>query len=106
MELEIKKDKNFIETITKLKNYFKPEKIYLFGSRAKGLQSADSDYDLFLIVKQSNKSVAERMKEANDVLWGRRISVDVFIYTEEEFNEYKQDVNSIAFVATTEGMEL
>ncbi len=106
MELEINKDKNFSETITKLKKHFKPEKIYLFGSRAKGLQSEGSDYDLFLIVKHSNKSVAERMNEANDILWGRRISVDVFIYTEDEFNEFKQDVNSIAFIATTEGMEL
>lgn len=106
MHIELDKDKTLSEIVSKLKTHFKPEKVYLFGSRAKGTSTSDSDYDLFLIVKTSDKDSTERMREASDVLWGRRVSVDVFVYTEAEFNELKNDFNSIAHTVATEGLEL
>jgi predicted nucleotidyltransferase len=81
-------------------------KIYLFGSRAMGTATDDSDYDLFLIVKNSNKSPTERMREARRLLWGRKVPVDVFVYTEAEFNDYKDEFSSIAHTVATEGVEI
>lgn len=41
------------EIVKRLANNFSPEKIILFGSRARGAGTAESDYDL-LIVEKSN----------------------------------------------------
>ena len=106
MQIELQKDQNLNEIVTKLKNHFQPVKIYLFGSRANGTSTADSDYDLLLIVKDSAKSMMDRMDEANFVLKGRRFPVDVFIFTEKEFDEAKGQFQSIAYIVNNEGVEL
>lgn len=106
MGIELQKHKNLSEIVRKLKSYFKPEKIYLFGSRARGTAREDSDYDIFLIVKDSQKSKLERMDEANLVLWGRTSSVDVFVYTQKEFDDSKLQFQSIPYIVVTEGVEL
>lgn len=106
MEAKLYQDKDLTEIVAKLKAHFNPSKLYLFGSRAKGTSSASSDYDLFLIVQSSEKRMIDRMMEANDLLWGRTVSVDVFVYTEHEFAEYKGEINSIANAVATEGVEL
>lgn len=46
------------------------------------------------------------MKEARNILWGRKISVDVFIYTEDEFNNWKDEFSSIPHTVATEGVEI
>lgn len=106
MLLNIEKDQNLNEIVSKLRSHFNPIKIYLFGSRAKGTAKPDSDYDLFLVVKDSDKSKIERMKEARKILWGRTVSVDVFIYTVDEFNDWKEEFSSIPHTVATEGVEL
>jgi predicted nucleotidyltransferase len=106
MHAELEKDKTLSEIVSKLKARFQPEKIFLFGSRASGTSVAESDYDLLLVVKSSDQSPRDRMREANDVLWGRNFSVDIFVYTESEFNELKEEFSSIAHTAATEGLEL
>ena len=92
--------------LTKLVDHFQPVKAFLFGSRSKGTGNAESDYDIFLIVKSSSKSQLERMDEANFVLWGRDVPVDVLIYTEEEFERSKDSINSISHIVASEGREL
>lgn len=106
MQVSLSQDKKLADIVGKLKNHFKPEKVYLFGSRAKGTAQPSSDYDLFLIVKDSNKRMIDRMVEASDLLWGRTVSVDVFVYTESEFNDYKDEFSSIANIVATEGVEI
>ncbi len=85
---------------------FKPKKIYLFGSRATGTHRPNSDYDLFLIVEKSELRGIQRMQKAIEVLWDLKISADVFVYTEEEFQEWKDELNSIPHTATNDGVEL
>ena len=106
MQISLQNDKNLTEIVQKLKDHFNPLKTYLFGSRANGNARSDSDYDLFLIVKDSTQTKIERMQEANQVLWGRSVSVDVFIYTEAEFNFLSGDFNSIVNTVSSEGLEL
>lgn len=106
MHAELEKDKNLSEIVTKLKDHFKPVKTYIFGSRARGTAHAESDYDLLLVVKNSDKDSVERMREARRLLWGRTVAVDVFVYTEEEFNEFKDEFSSIAYTVATEGVEI
>lgn len=106
MHTEFENDKNLAEMISKLKAHFKPEKVLLFGSRAKGTSTSDSDYDLLLVVKDSNKTSRERLREAREIIRGRTVAVDIFIYTKKEFDEYKEEFSSIPHTAYTEGIEL
>jgi uncharacterized protein len=99
-------DKDLAEIVAKLKAHFRPEKIYLFGSRANGEANVSSDYDLLLILRHSEKRQTERMAEAYDVLWGRTVSVDIFVYTQDEFDEYKHEFGSIAHSVANDGVEL
>lgn len=99
-------DKTLEELALKLSSHFQPTKIFLFGSHAKGTANPTSDYDFLIVVKASTKTPLKRMQEANRVLIGRKVPVDVFILTEEEFNEWKDEVSSVAHTALTQGLEL
>ncbi|MBY0385941.1 nucleotidyltransferase domain-containing protein [bacterium] len=94
------------EILTRLIPEFQPTKIFLFGSRAAGTANQDSDYDLFLVVKDSNISRRDRMTKALHLLRGCEVAVDVFVYTEDEFNEWKDEFSSIPHTVVTEGKEL
>lgn len=92
--------------LSKLIPEFNPVKIYLFGSRVNGNARPDSDYDLFLIIKESKLSRHERMVQALRLLWGSKVRADIFIYTEDEFNDWKDEFSSIPHTVATEGLEL
>jgi predicted nucleotidyltransferase len=106
MQIDYQKDDDLKEMVLKLQNHFKPLKVYLFGSRASNTASPDSDYDLALIVKKSNLNRAERELEARKVLKDRKVPVDIFIYTEKEFEDWKNEFSSIPYTISSEGVEL
>jgi uncharacterized protein len=99
-------DSKFAEVVKRLTDHFKPQKIYLFGSQANGTADEDSDYDLFLIVENSDLPPGKRMVEAQNIAWDLGVSADVFIYTEKEFDEWKNEINTIANTVYTEGREI
>lgn len=73
------------QTIAK---HFKPERIILFGSAARGDYTADSDIDL-LIIKKSNKKKAYRIKEIFESVRAvpRTYPLDPIVYTPDEIKE-------------------
>ncbi len=76
-EAELKK----IVSVLKLK--YKPERIILFGSFARGKAEKDSDIDLMIIKKTSqNPWVRQRIVEK---LVRRNVPVDLLVYTPQEF---------------------
>lgn len=99
-------DQTLNHIVEKLLTEFQPSRIFLFGSRAKGTAVETSDYDLLLIIKESKYSRHERMTKAKETLWGCGVPVDVFVYTEQEFEDWKNEFSSIPHTATTEGLEL
>ena len=46
------------------------------------------------------------MIQAMDLLWDTGISVDVFIYTEAEFDEWKSEPSSIPNTVHTQDVEI
>jgi predicted nucleotidyltransferase len=94
------------EILSRLVPEFSPTRIYLFGSRAKGNERPDSDYDLLLVVKSSDRGRLGRMDQARDVLRGIKAGADVFVYTQAEFDEWKDEFSSIPETAVNTGMEL
>jgi predicted nucleotidyltransferase len=99
-------DPTLREIISKLVTEFHPEKAYLFGSRARGEAHLNSDYDLLLVVQSSDRGRLDRMSQARLALETVDASVDVFIYTKKEFDEWKNEFSSIPETALREGLEL
>jgi len=71
--------------IHKLRAGYKPDKIILFGSMAKGNIKASSDIDL-MIVKKTQKNPWARLKEA-DKYFDHNFPIDFLIYTPSEIEE-------------------
>ena len=75
-----------VEEIKKqLIEYYKPEKIILFGSVARNEVTENSDIDL-LLIKMTDKSFTERIREAHQGL-KYRIPLDIIVYTENEIKK-------------------
>jgi len=65
---------------------YKPEKVILFGSAAKGEMSADSDADFLIIKKDTPHYGADRIKELSRLI-NRNIPVDFLVYRPNEFEK-------------------
>jgi uncharacterized protein len=91
------------EAVRRLVELFQPERIYLFGSQARGDTTEDSDYDLMVIVPASNEPEYRRAQEAYGVLWGVRIPMDVLVWTHDEFEEMVPVVASLPATIMREG---
>lgn len=76
------------EVIDKIVNNYHPEKIILFGSYAAGCQDEKSDLDL-LIIKDTDKLNFERDIEVLKLFRGLKIPLDILVYTNDEFNKWK-----------------
>jgi len=84
MELELAKE---IQSITRqIVEKFRPEKIILFGSAAKGEWSSDSDADFLIIKKDTPLYGSERIRELSRLI-ERNIPVDFLVYRPEEFDK-------------------
>ena len=83
---KIQNEANII--VNRIAKRYKPEKVILFGSVAKGEERPDSDIDL-LIIKKTDKKRPFRVKEIFESLRGldRDYSLDPIVYTPEEINK-------------------
>ena len=69
-----------------------PQRIILFGSRARGEATATSDLDLF-IVQDSAASNRQVRRAVERLLWGRRFGVDLIVRKPEEVARNVADGN-------------
>ena len=84
MGIDVQKE---IESITQqILEKYKPEKVILFGSAARGKFSADSDADFLIIKKETPLYGADRIRELSRLI-ERNIPIDFLIYRPEEFNQ-------------------
>ncbi|MDD3925507.1 MAG: nucleotidyltransferase domain-containing protein [bacterium] len=97
------KDNVLAEIVKKLVDAYKPERIYLFGSHARGETGPDSDYDLMVVVRQSDLPLYRRAQQAFRVLRGMDASKGVIVLTEEEFTCKQAVVTSLPATVKREG---
>lgn len=69
--------------VQRLVEEYSPDRIILFGSRAAGHASAESDIDL-LVVKDTELRPIERRIEVERLLADRRVPLDLLVYTPSE----------------------
>lgn len=101
--MDLQTDQTLNEILRRLKTEFNPLKVILYGSRARGSNTSESDYDLLVIVKNSNQSWLERCQRANRLLRGTGAAIDILVVTEEEFDSRAKDEGSIYQIASSEG---
>ena len=98
-------DKIVNKIINTILQVIKPDKIILFGSRAKDRAREDSDYD-FLIIKSGiyNALKVEKAIYRKFVDMDETVSIDVIVATPETIERYKNVIGSIIKPAVEEGI--
>ena len=98
-------DATLAEMIRRILAVGEPQKIVLFGSRARGDARADSDYDLLLV----EPSVLPRHKRAaryRRALAGLAGAKDILVWTPEEVAQWRDVPNAFVTAAVQEGVVL
>jgi predicted nucleotidyltransferase len=84
MNIEYEKE---IENITaQIIEKYRPDKIILFGSAARGELSRDSDADFLIIKKETPLYGADRIRQLSRLI-ERNIPLDLLVYRPEEFEK-------------------
>jgi len=98
----IREIEDFLDSLKKIYN---PEKIILFGSRARGNSLKESDYDIIVVSRKfKNIHFLERISDLLE-LWDHDYHIDILPYTPEEFEQKKKEIGIVA-KAVKEGIEL
>ena len=80
-------DPTLAEIVRRLVEAYRPDRIYLFGSRARGTAGAESDYDLLVVVPDDAPPALRRSARAYEVLWGLPTSGDILVWTRAAFTD-------------------
>jgi len=80
---------------------YDPERLYLFGSWARGEEDDLSDLDL-VIIKQTEVPFLDRLREVASLLPAEIGGVDILVYTPDEFVAMQQNGNAFAEMITEE----
>ena len=82
---------------------YAPDKILLFGSRAKGAAAPASDIDLCVVVNTANKRrlIADMYYAVES-----EMPIDILVYTPDEWEMCVNDTTSFAHKISREGVAL
>jgi len=83
---DLAQDPVLAEIVRRLVEVLDPERIYLFGSRARGDAGPDSDYDLMVVVPQLTEPGYRLAQRAHGVLWGLGAAADILVWSREAFD--------------------
>ncbi len=86
-----------------------PEKIILFGSRARSTEKAGSDVDLLVVEREPFGNGRSRRLEAGRIrrsLRGFRVAVDILVFSEDEVKQWQNSINHVVGRALREGRTL
>lgn len=93
----------FDELTKQIINTYRPEKILLFGSQAKGIATEKSDIDLCIVVDTDNKR--QLLSEMYYTIETDK-PVDILLYTTSEWQQCIKEKTSFAYKINTEGVKL
>ena len=99
-------DKELLDKmVSRVRRVARPEKIILFGSRARGEARPDSDFDL-LVIKKSKRPRFKRSAEIYAALADLPAEVEVMVYTPGEVREWERVPQAFVTTALREGKVL
>jgi uncharacterized protein len=91
--------------VTRIVEASHPQKVVLFGSRARGEPRSESDYDL-LVIKQSDQPRYRRAVPLYEAQVGLLANVDIMVYTPDEVSEWSDVPEAFVTTAIREGKVL
>ena len=85
-DLILDQEPKLAEVVRRLVAAYQPERIYLFGSAARGESGPDSDYDLLVVLPDAAGPERRDAGLAYRALWGVGTAVDAVVCTSAWFN--------------------
>jgi len=95
-------DRLLDEIVDRIRRVLGPERIVLFGSRARGEARPDSDYD-FLVITESGEPRYRRAAPAYTALADLPVEVEVMVYTPSEVDDWQNVPQAFVTTALREG---
>lgn len=94
------------DKIVKLLGGLEYDKILLFGSRARGENRIDSDYDIIVTLKKDleRKKLFEIENIIREAFAQDYIDIDIIIKTSEEYEYLKDKIGSVVNYANVDGI--
>jgi len=89
--------------VERLISAYRPDRIYLFGSIARGDADEDSDYDLMVLVPDDATPERRGSRLAYQALRGTGIAADVLVWTRGSFERRAHVVASLPATVLREG---
>ena len=80
-----------------------PERIYVFGSHARGDATAASDVDLFVIVPDSDAPAHRRARSAYEAVGPHQLPLDILVMPRAEFEQRSAARSSLPATVLREG---
>jgi len=102
-DVSLQEDHVLREIVRRLVRAYEPQQVYLFGSRSRGTQDADSDYDLLMVVPDDAPAERKRSRLAYQVLRGTGVAADVLVCTRSYFEARRHLKASLPGTVLREG---
>ena len=96
-------DTTIAEVLERLVEAYHPERVYLFGSRARGDAGLDSDYDFLLVMPDDAPAELLRAGRAYDALWGLKVAAEVVVFARQRFESRLGLKSSLPATVAREG---
>ena len=96
-------DPALADIVRRLVDAYRPERIYLFGSVARGDATGDSDYDLLVVVADDTEPARRRSRLAYEALRGTGVAADVLVCTHSYFEDRRELKASLPGAVVREG---
>jgi predicted nucleotidyltransferase len=84
--------------------HLNPQKVILFGSRARGGVHADSDWDFLVVMDDDAPPEKISWKSMYEARQGIRAAIDIIPCRQSRFNDRIDIVGSLPWIATTHGV--
>lgn len=91
------------EIVERLVAAYRPERIYLFGSHARGDAGPDSDFDILVLVPDDAPPARRRSRLAYEALRGTGMAADVVVWTLGYFEDRREVPASLSATVAREG---
>ena len=75
------------EIVLRLVDAYHPDRIYLFGSVARGDAGTNSDYDLMVVLNDDAPPPLRSEDPGYRALWGTRAAADVLVWVRSDFEK-------------------
>jgi predicted nucleotidyltransferase len=82
---------------------FEPERVYLFGSKARADAGPNSDYDLLIVVSDDARPDRRRSRLGYQALRGTRLAAGVVVWTRSAFEARLHLCASLPSTVVAEG---